>query len=196
MSPSSPQRPVRRALLSVSDKTQLVDFARGLADLGVELVASGGTAKALRDAGLAVIDVAELTGSPEMLGGRVKTLHPRIHGGVLARRDHDGDRADIAEHDLKAIDLVAVNLYPFEATVAKPGVELADAIEQIDIGGPSMIRSAAKNQAYVGVVVDPGDYDALLAELREADCGLCDATRSALALKAFHRQVSWRRGAA
>jgi phosphoribosylaminoimidazolecarboxamide formyltransferase/IMP cyclohydrolase len=182
---------VRRALLSVSDKTGLVDFAKGLAELGVALVASGGTAKALRDAGLDVIDVAELTGSPEMLGGRVKTLHPRIHGGVLARRDHEGDRADLAAHDLETIDLVAVNLYPFEATVASPDVTLAEAIEKIDIGGPSMIRSAAKNHAYVGVVVDPGDYDALLAELREADCGLCDATRSALALKAFQRTAAY-----
>ena len=139
MSPSPPQRPVRRALLSVSDKTGLVDFAKGLAELGVELVASGGTAKALRDAGLDVIDVAELTGSPEMLGGRVKTLHPRVHGGVLARRDHAGDRADLAAHDFRTIDLVVVNLYPFEATVAKPDVTLAEAIEKIDIGGPTMI---------------------------------------------------------
>ena len=191
MSPSPPKRPVRRALLSVSDKTGLVEFAKGLAELRVELVASGGTAGALREAGLDVIDVAELTGSPEMLGGRVKTLHPRVHGGVLARRDHEGDRADLAAHDLQTIDLVAVNLYPFEATVAKPDVSLAEAIEKIDIGGPSMIRSAAKNHAYVGVVVDPGDYDALLAELREADCGLCDATRSALALKAFQRTAAY-----
>jgi phosphoribosylaminoimidazolecarboxamide formyltransferase/IMP cyclohydrolase len=182
---------VRRALLSVSDKTGLVDFAKGLAELGVELVASGGTAKALRDAGLDVTDVAELTGSPEMLGGRVKTLHPRIHGGVLARRDHAGDRADVAAHDLETIDLVVVNLYPFEATVAKPEVTLAEAIEKIDIGGPSMIRSAAKNHAWVGVAVDPGDYGALLAELREADCGLCDATRGALALKAFQRTAAY-----
>jgi phosphoribosylaminoimidazolecarboxamide formyltransferase/IMP cyclohydrolase len=175
----------------VSDKTGLVDFAKGLAELRVELVASGGTAGALREAGLDVIDVAELTGSPEMLGGRVKTLHPRVHGGVLARRDHEGDRADLAAHDLQTIDLVVVNLYPFEATVAKPDVSLPEAIEKIDIGGPSMIRSAAKNHAYVGVVVDPGDYDALLAELREADCGLCDATRSALALKAFQRTAAY-----
>jgi phosphoribosylaminoimidazolecarboxamide formyltransferase/IMP cyclohydrolase len=187
MSPNSPTCTVRRALLSVSDKTGLVDFARGLAGLDVELVASGGTATALRDAGLEVLDVAELTGSPEMLGGRVKTLHPRIHGGVLARRDHDGDIADIAEHDLQTIDLVVVNLYPFEATVADPDVTLADAIEKIDIGGPSMIRSAAKNHAYVGIVVDPGDYTAILAELSGAGGELALATRSALALKAFQR---------
>ena len=147
-------RPVRRALLSVSDKTGLVEFGRGLAELGVELVASGGTATALRDAGLTVIDVAELTGSPEMLGGRVKTLHPRIHGGILARRDNEDDQRDLAEQQIGTIDLVAVNLYPFEETVAKPGVTLAEAIEKIDIGGPSMIRSAAKNCAYV-VVTKP-----------------------------------------
>ena len=149
-------RRVERALLSVSDKTGLVDFATGLAALGVELVASGGTAGALREAGLDVIDVAELTQSPEMLGGRVKTLHPRIHGGILARRDRDDDRADMAAQGLaRLIDLVVVNLYPFEETVAAPGCSLAEAIEKIDIGGPSMIRSAAKNHAYVGVVVDP-----------------------------------------
>jgi len=191
MSPAPSRRPVRRALLSVSDKTGLVEFARELVALNVDLVASGGTAKALRDAGLDVVDVAELTGSPEMLGGRVKTLHPRIHGGILARRDHDGDRADIEAQALQAIDLVAVNLYPFEATVAKPDVQLADAIENIDIGGPSMIRSAAKNQAYVAVVVDPGDYAALTDELSANDCTLADETRSALARKAFSRTAAY-----
>jgi phosphoribosylaminoimidazolecarboxamide formyltransferase/IMP cyclohydrolase len=191
MSPNSSARTVRRALLSVSDKTGLVEFARGLAELGVELVASGGTASALRDAGLTVLDVAELTGSPEMLGGRVKTLHPRIHGGVLARRDHAGDQADLAEHDLQTIDLVAVNLYPFEATVADPDVTLAEAIEKIDIGGPSMIRSAAKNHAYVGVVVDPADYPAILAELGKSDGALSQATRSRLALEAFRRTAGY-----
>jgi phosphoribosylaminoimidazolecarboxamide formyltransferase/IMP cyclohydrolase len=183
-------RPVRRALLSVSDKRGLVELARGLAELGVELVASGGSAAALRDAGLAVVDVETLTGSPEMLGGRVKTLHPRIHGGVLARRDHAGDQRDLAAHGLATIDLVVVNLYPFEATVAKPDVTLAEAIEKIDIGGPSMIRSAAKNQAWVGVVVDPDDYPAVLAELRQAG-GLSDATRARLALAAFERTARY-----
>jgi phosphoribosylaminoimidazolecarboxamide formyltransferase/IMP cyclohydrolase len=186
MTPQTPTRPVRRALLSVSDKTDLVDFAKNLAELGVELVASGGTAGALRKAGLEVIDVETLTGSPEMLGGRVKTLHPRIHGGLLARRDHEGDQADIRAQDLQTIDLVVVNLYPFEATVAKPDVTLADAIEKIDIGGPSMLRSAAKNHAYVGVVMDPADYKAIAAELRDAG-GLSEATRSRLALKVFER---------
>jgi phosphoribosylaminoimidazolecarboxamide formyltransferase/IMP cyclohydrolase len=137
-----------------------------------------------------VIDVADLTGSPEMLGGRVKTLHPRVHGGVLARRDLESDQADIASQDLKTIDLVAVNLYPFEATVAQPDVSLADAIEKIDIGGPSMIRSAAKNHAYVGVVVDPGDYAKVLGELKEHG-GLGEATRQGLALKAFERTAAY-----
>ena len=191
MPPNPTLRPVRRALLSVSDKNGLVEFARGLADLKVELIASGGTATALRDAGLAVRDVAELTGSPEMLGGRVKTLHPRIHGGVLARRDHAGDRADLAAQNLETIDLVAVNLYPFEATVARPDVTLAEAIEKIDIGGPSMIRSAAKNHAYVGVVVDPEDYAAILHELRESESALSDETRRRLALKAFQRTAAY-----
>jgi phosphoribosylaminoimidazolecarboxamide formyltransferase/IMP cyclohydrolase len=189
MTPPS-SRPVGRALLSVSDKSGLVDFARGLSDLGVALVASGGTARALKDANLAVAEVADLTNSPEMLGGRVKTLHPRIHGGILARRDHEGDQRDIASQDLGLIDLVVVNLYPFEATVAKPDVSLADAIENIDIGGPSMIRSAAKNHAYVGVVVDPGDYDEILDELR-ASQGLSEATRQKLARKAFERTAAY-----
>ena len=181
---------VRRALLSVSDKRGLVDFARGLHELGVELVASGGTATALRDAGLPVVDVETLTGSPEMLGGRVKTLHPRVHGGILARRDHEGDRRDLAAQELSTLDLVVVNLYPFEETVAAPDVTLADAIEKIDIGGPSMIRSAAKNHAYVGVVVDPADYPAVLDELRESG-RLSEATRSRLALAAFERTARY-----
>ncbi len=189
-SPSDRVRRIGRALLSVSDKRGLVEFARGLAELGVELVASGGTANALADAGLAVVAVDALTGSPEMLGGRVKTLHPRVHGGILARRDHDGDRADLEGHDLRTIDLVVVNLYPFEATVANPDATLADAIEKIDIGGPSMIRSAAKNHAWVGVVVDPDDYEAVLAELRERG-GLGDATRARLALEAFERTARY-----
>ena len=188
--PPTSVRPVKRALLSVSDKSGLVAFGRGLAELGVELVASGGTAGALRDAGLAVIDVAELTGSPEMLGGRVKTLHPRIHGGILARRDHEGDQRDLEQQQIGTIDLVVVNLYPFEATVANPDVTLAEAIEKIDIGGPSMIRSAAKNHAYVAVAVDTSDYASLLDELRSAG-GLSEATRRRLALKAFERTAAY-----
>ena len=187
MPPQKTSRTVGRALLSVSDKSGLVPFARGLVELGVELVASGGTASALKDAGLEVIEVADLTESPEMLGGRVKTLPPRIHGGILARRDHDGDAADVETQMLRLIDLVVVNLYPFEETVARPDVTRAEAVEKIDIGGPSMIRSAAKNHAYVGVVVDPGDYDTVLAELRESGGALSDSTRRRLALAAFER---------
>jgi phosphoribosylaminoimidazolecarboxamide formyltransferase/IMP cyclohydrolase len=175
----------------VSDKRGLVELARGLAALGVELVASGGTARALSEAGLPVVEVAALTGSPEMLSGRVKTLHPRIHGGILARRDHADDLAEMAAHELAGIDLVVVNLYPFEQTAAKPGVEFAAAIEQIDIGGPSMIRSAAKNQAFVGVVVDPADYAGVLDELRREDGRLGDATRARLARKAFARTAAY-----
>ena len=187
---SPPTRGVARALLSVSDKTGLVEFGKKLALRGVELVASGGTAKALSDAGLEVVEVANLTDSPEMLGGRVKTLHPRIHGGILARRDLESDRAELEKYDIAEIDLVVVNLYPFEETVAQDGVSFADAIEKIDIGGPSMIRSAAKNQAFVAVVVDPADYDAVAAELA-ADAGLSDGTRRRLALKAFQRTAAY-----
>jgi phosphoribosylaminoimidazolecarboxamide formyltransferase/IMP cyclohydrolase len=189
MPPGPSERSARRALLSVSDKTGLVEFARGLAGLGFELVASGGTAEALRAAGLDVVEVSQLTGSPEMLGGRVKTLHPRVHGGLLARRDHPGDQRDLEAQKIATIDLVVVNLYPFEATVARPGVSLTEAIEQIDIGGPSMLRSAAKNHAWVGVVVDPADYPAVLSELREG--WLSDATRFALARKAFARTAGY-----
>ena len=184
MPPTDTPRPVARALLSVSDKTGLVELGRGLAELGVELVASGGTASALRDAGLDVVDVADLTQSPEMLGGRVKTLHPKVHGGILARRDLEDDRNDLEANGIGTIDLVVVNLYPFEETVAKAGVEYAEAIEKIDIGGPSMVRSAAKNHAYVGVLSNPGDYQDVLAELREKG-GLSETTRRRLALQAF-----------
>ena len=186
-----PSRRVARALLSVSDKTGLVELARGLAALGVELVASGGTATALRDAGLAVVDVAQLTASPEMLGGRVKTLHPRIHGGLLARRDLASDQHDMAANEIRPIDLVVVNLYPFEQTVAKPGVSLEDAIENIDIGGPSMLRSAAKNHDYVGVLTDPADYEAVLAELNANGGALSDATRRRLAIAAFGKTARY-----
>ena len=149
--------PIRRALLSVSDKTGIVDLARSLAQQGVELVSTGGTAKALRDAGLAVRDISDLTGFPEMMDGRVKTLHPVVHGGLLAVRDDPAHVASMGEHGIGAIDLVVVNLYPFEATVAK-GAERDEIIENIDIGGPSMVRSAAKNHAFVAIVTDPADY--------------------------------------
>ncbi len=191
MSPCSSLRRVARALLSVSDKSGLVDLARGLAELGVELVASGGTAEALERAGLRVIEVADLTGSAEMLGGRVKTLHPKIHGGILARRDRADDTADLERHGIPEIDLVVVNLYPFEQTVAKPGVTRAEGIEKIDVGGPSMIRSCAKNHAFTAVLVDPADYAALLTELRSTGGSLSEATRRRLALKAFARTAAY-----
>ena len=151
---------IRRALLSVSDKSGLVELGAALAALGVELVSTGGTAKALRDAGLTVLDVSELTGFPEMMDGRVKTLHPKVHGGLLAVRDNPEHAAAMAEHGIGAIDLVVVNLYPFEATVAK-GEERDEVIENIDIGGPSMVRSAAKNHEFVAIVTDPADYAAV-----------------------------------
>ncbi len=182
MTPDLLAIPVTRALLSVSDKTGIVDFARALADAGVELVSTGGTAKALRDAGLAVKDVAELTGFPEMMDGRVKTLHPAVHGGLLAVRDDAGHVASMTQHGIGAIDLAVVNLYPFEKTV-ESGADADTVIENIDIGGPAMVRSAAKNHAYVAILTDPADYAAVLAEV--AAGGTMMATRRRLAGKAF-----------
>ncbi|MFP5355662.1 MAG: bifunctional phosphoribosylaminoimidazolecarboxamide formyltransferase/IMP cyclohydrolase, partial [Gemmatimonadota bacterium] len=153
------------ALLSVSDKSGLVDFARALVGSGWDLVSTGGTARALRDAGLAVRDISDVTQFPEMLDGRVKTLHPVVHGGLLARRDLPEHMAAIAEHRISPIDLVCVNLYPFRETAARPGVNPEEVIENIDIGGPSMLRSAAKNHESVWVVVDPADYDRVLTAL-------------------------------
>jgi len=176
---------VRRALLSVTDKTGLVEFAGVLAGLGVELVSTGGTAKALRDAGLTVKDVAELTGFPEMLDGRVKTLHPRVHGGILHRRDVPEHVAAVTEHGISPIDMVVVNLYAFEKTAAKAGVTTAEMIENIDIGGPSMLRSAAKNFADVAVVSSAADYPALTEELKANDGKLSLETRWRLARAAF-----------
>ena len=150
------------ALISVSDKTGIAEFAAGLAALGVRLISTGGTARLLQDAGLAVTEVAALTQFPEMLDGRVKTLHPKVHGGLLARRDLPAHMAALAQHGIESIDLLVVNLYPFEATVAKPGCTLAEAIENIDIGGPAMIRAAAKNHDDVADVVDVEDYDLVL----------------------------------
>ena len=158
---------IERALISVYDKTGVVEFARELASLGIEIVSTGGTAKLLRDAGIPVRDVSDLTGWPEMLGGRVKTLHPKVHGGILFQRGKPEDRKQAAEHSIVPIDLVVVNLYPFSATAAKPGVTAGELIENIDIGGPAMVRSAAKNFQSVGVVTDPDDYAAIAAELRE-----------------------------
>ncbi len=183
--------PVRRALISVSDKTGLIPFVRALADLGVELVSTGGTAKAIADAGFKVFEVAELTGFPEMMNGRVKTLHPAVHGGILALRDEPTHTAAMEEHDIGPIDLVCVNLYPFEATVARPGVSRAEAIEQIDIGGPSMIRSAAKNAAWVTVVTDPGQYSDVQTELASQDGSTSRTLRDMLAVAAFKRTSAY-----
>ncbi len=173
----------KRALLSVSNKNSLAPFAASLVELGFEILSTGGTARALREAGLQVTDVAEVTGFPEMMDGRVKTLHPAIHGGLLARRDVPEHLAAIEAQNIAPIDLVCVNLYPFEATVAKPGVKLEEAVENIDIGGPSMVRSAAKNYASVTIVVDPTDYERVLGELQSGDTSL--ETRKSLATKAF-----------
>jgi phosphoribosylaminoimidazolecarboxamide formyltransferase/IMP cyclohydrolase len=177
--------PVARALLSVSDKRGIVDLARELVARDLALLSTGGTAQAIAAAGLPVTDVGRYTGHPEILDGRVKTLHPRVHGGILARRDLASHREALAAHDIPPIDLVVVNLYPFRETVARPGVTLDDAIENIDIGGPAMVRSAAKNWAHVGVVVDPDDYGALIAELDANGRTLTEATRFRLAQKAF-----------
>jgi phosphoribosylaminoimidazolecarboxamide formyltransferase / IMP cyclohydrolase len=176
---------IQRALISVSDKTGLLEFAKELHALGVEILSTGGTASALQAAGIPVVSVSDFTGSPEILDGRVKTLHPKIHGGLLARRDDVKHREQMAANAIKPIDLVVVNLYPFEATIAKPGCTLEDAIENIDIGGPSMIRSAAKNHHDVAVVVDPADYAVVLDELRAGHGSVSLATRQRLARRAF-----------
>ena len=176
---------IQRAILSVTDKTGLVDFARRLAALGVELVSTGGTARLLRDSGIAVNDISELTGFPEMLDGRVKTLHPKVHGGILHRRDDRRHVAAVKEHGIQPIDMVVVNLYAFEKTAAKPEVTFSELIENIDIGGPSMIRSAAKNFQDVAIVTSPKDYDAIAAELEREKGQLCKETKWRLAQKAF-----------
>ena len=174
----------KRALLSVSDKTGLVDFARTLVAAGYELISTGGTSKALRDAGLKVADISDVTGFPEMLDGRVKTLHPKVHGGLLFLRDNEEHRQQAQAHQIEAIDLVVVNLYPFEQTISKPGVDLAHAIENIDIGGPSMLRSAAKNYRSVTVITDPADYTIVAAEI-SANGDTTLTTRERLAAKVF-----------
>jgi phosphoribosylaminoimidazolecarboxamide formyltransferase / IMP cyclohydrolase len=176
---------VRRALISVADKTGIVDFARGLAGLGVEIISTGGTAAALREANLEVRDVAELTGSPEILDGRVKTLHPRLHAALLAVRDDPDHMATLEAEGIEPIDLVCVNLYPFERTVARQEVSEAEAVENIDIGGPTMIRAAAKNHRFIAVVVMPESYDAVLAELEDSAGSVSTETRHWLANEAF-----------
>ena len=174
---------VRRALISLSDKQGLIPFAQGLVRLGFELLSTGGTRKSLEAAGVPVLDVAQYTGFPEMMDGRVKTLHPRVHGGLLGRPDLTDDAKSMSEHGITPIELVVVNLYPFVETIAKPNVTPEDAIEQIDIGGPSMLRSAAKNHKYVGVVTSPAQYDRVLNELERGS--LSFEFRRELAATAF-----------
>jgi phosphoribosylaminoimidazolecarboxamide formyltransferase/IMP cyclohydrolase len=176
---------IQRAILSVTDKTGLVDFARQLSSLNIELISTGGTAKLLRDSGIAVKDISQLTGFPEMLDGRVKTLHPKVHGGILHRRENPAHIAAVAEHGIQPIDMVVVNLYAFEKTAARPGVAFEELIENIDIGGPSMIRSAAKNFHNVAVVTSPADYPAIAEELSSTGGALSLETRWRLAQKAF-----------
>jgi phosphoribosylaminoimidazolecarboxamide formyltransferase/IMP cyclohydrolase len=182
---SHDRAPIRRAILSVTDKTGLLDFAQKLTGMGVELISTGGTAKLLRDSGISVKDVSELTGFPEMLDGRVKTLHPKVHGGILHRRENPSHRTAVAEHGIQPIDMVVVNLYAFEKTAAKPGVHFEELIENIDIGGPSMIRSAAKNFQDVAVVTSPTDYPQIAEEMAKSGGKLSSTTKWRLAQKAF-----------
>ncbi len=176
---------IERAILSVTDKTGIAELARELNEMGVEIISTGGTARAIRDAGVEVKDVSDLTGFPEMMDGRVKTLHPVVHGGILAIRDNQKHAAQMKEHGIPPIDMVVVNLYAFEKTVAKEGVSLAEAIENIDIGGPTMLRSSAKNFRYVTVVVDPGDYEKILREMKTNQGSTTLKTRFELARKVF-----------
>ncbi|HEX9967478.1 MAG TPA: bifunctional phosphoribosylaminoimidazolecarboxamide formyltransferase/IMP cyclohydrolase, partial [Solirubrobacterales bacterium] len=173
---------VRRALISVSDKTGVADFAKTLSALGVEILSTGGTATALREAGIEVTDVSEFTGQEEILGGRVKTLHPRLHAAILARRDDADHMATLEREGIEPIDLVCVNLYPFERTAAARGVSTEEVVENIDIGGPTLIRAAAKNHGFAAVVTSPESYDAVLEELRMSDGMLSEQTREALAM--------------
>ncbi|MBU2478430.1 MAG: bifunctional phosphoribosylaminoimidazolecarboxamide formyltransferase/IMP cyclohydrolase, partial [Gammaproteobacteria bacterium] len=180
---------IKRALISVSDKTGVAEFARQLHSMGVEILSTGGTAKLLADSQIPVIEVSDYTGFPEMMDGRVKTLHPKVHGGILARRGVD--EAVMREHGIPPIDLVVVNLYPFEQAIAKPGCDLATAIENIDIGGPTMLRAAAKNHAAVTVVVEAVDYETVLAEMRANSGNVTDATRYSLAVKTFEHTARY-----
>jgi phosphoribosylaminoimidazolecarboxamide formyltransferase/IMP cyclohydrolase len=184
-------RKIHRALISVSDKTGIVDFALGLKGFGVEIISTGGTAKALREAGIDVLDVSDVTGFPEMMDGRIKTLHPKVHGALLGVRDNPEHEAAMREHSIEPIDMVVVNLYPFEQTIAQDGVTFAEAIEQIDIGGPAMLRSAAKNFAGVAVVPGPDHYEAIRDELVENEGALTLETRHELATSAFLRTAGY-----
>jgi phosphoribosylaminoimidazolecarboxamide formyltransferase / IMP cyclohydrolase len=181
---------MKRALISVSNKEGIVPFARQLVELGVEIVSTGGTKKAIQDAGIPVIGISEVTGFPEILDGRVKTLHPNIHGGLLAMRESADHRAQLEKHQIQPIDLVVVNLYPFQQTIAKPDVTFADAIENIDIGGPSMLRAAAKNHKHVTVIVDPTDYENVIHQLK-TDGAVNDETRGRLAAKVFRHTAAY-----
>ncbi|MGH9797164.1 MAG: bifunctional phosphoribosylaminoimidazolecarboxamide formyltransferase/IMP cyclohydrolase, partial [Candidatus Polarisedimenticolia bacterium] len=180
----------KRALLSVYDKTGVVDFARALDGLGYAILSTGGTAAALRKAGVAVVEVSHYTGQPEILEGRVKTLHPKIHGGILADLANEHHRADLTRHGIEPISLVVVNLYPFRETAARPDARLDELVEMIDVGGPAMVRAAAKNHRHAGVVVDPDDYPLVLAEIKERG-GLQEGTRLGLAVKAFAHTSSY-----
>ncbi len=176
---------IKLALISVSNKDGIINFAKGLNEFGIKILSTGGTAKSLRDAGIPVTDVSEHTGFPEMLDGRVKTLHPKIHGGLLGKRDNPEHVRQMKEQNIEPIDMVVVNLYPFETTIAKPGCTFEDAIENIDIGGPTMLRSAAKNFKDVAVVVDPLDYKKLLDEMKKKNGELSEDTKFELAKKVF-----------
>lgn len=187
--PTSNSAVVRRALISVSDKTGIVSFAKSLHNAGIEILSTGGTYKLLKAEQVPAIEIADYTGFPEMMDGRVKTLHPKVHGGILARRDID--QSVMEAHQIPPIDLVVVNLYPFEATVAKPDCDLPTAIENIDIGGPTMLRAAAKNHAWVGVIVNPGDYERVLKELQDNQGMLSDATRFDLAVRTYEHTAAY-----
>jgi len=176
---------IRRALMSVTDKTGLVEFARGMKDFQVHLLSTGGTAKLLRDNGVEITEVSDFTGFPEMLDGRVKTLHPKVHGGILGIRENEAHVKTMAAHGIEPIDMVVVNLYAFAKTIAKPGCTLEEAIENIDIGGPTLIRAAAKNNRYVAVVTDPEDYTAILDEMKRTKGHVSRETSLKLACKAF-----------
>lgn len=182
---------IQRALISVSDKTGIIEFARSLAQMGVEILSTGGTARMMMEEKIPVIEVADYTGFPEMLDGRVKTLHPKIHGGILGRKGHQADEEVMAEHDIGHIDLVCVNLYPFAATVAKAACTLEDAIENIDIGGPTMVRSAAKNWQSVAIITDTADYDDIIQQMQENHGALSDQTRFQLSCKAFSHTAQY-----
>src|SRR6185295_7548939 len=192
---TEPQEPglrkIRRALISVSDKTGIIDFARELRSFGVEIISTGGTAKILREAGIEVRDVADVTGFPEMMDGRVKTLHPKIHGGLLGLRENQEHLRAMRDHGIEAIDMVVVNLYPFEQTINRPDVTREEAIEQIDIGGPAMIRSAAKNAQDVAVIVVSKRFASVLDEMKSNDGSLSLNTRNALAQEAFEQTARY-----